>query len=367
MQERRGDAEARAGFKFYDSSRSQAATLALLVISLICWGSWANTLKLAGKWRFELYYYDFALGFALLAVVAAFTGGSFNSGELTFQDNFLITGYRNMAYVDRGRSYFQPREHAAGGDHLGGWPGVAFTITFATALVVSTAWSLIFEAPNGILLSGGGAALLLVALVMGAAAYSSYLGAQADAARKDASQRDPRAKRGKISRSRGAALAIGAGRCGRHRAGSVPAAARHGKPRRGKRCDPMAAPCCSLRGFSLSTAIIDPFFFNFPVAGGPIGLTDYFKGTGKQHSLGLLGGVIAGVGVPGGNAGARRALGDSNCRHAQLCFEPGRPRTGRRVGACSCGANSRERASGATLLFLDHVDPAGASAWGCWR
>src|SRR6266481_6221130 len=71
---------------------SQTATLALLVISLICWGSWANTLKLAGKWRFELYYYDFALGFAVLALVAAFTAGSLNSGELTFQDNFLITG-----------------------------------------------------------------------------------------------------------------------------------------------------------------------------------------------------------------------------------------------------------------------------------
>src|SRR5277367_3713030 len=78
---------------------SQGATLALLVISLICWGSWANTWKLADKWRFELYYYDFALGFALLAVVAAFTAGSFNSSELTFQENFLITGYRNMAYV----------------------------------------------------------------------------------------------------------------------------------------------------------------------------------------------------------------------------------------------------------------------------
>src|SRR5579862_127759 len=78
---------------------SQAATLALLVISLICWGSWANTLKLAGRWRFELYYYDFALGFTLLSVLAAFTAGSLNSNELTFQENFLITGYRNMVYA----------------------------------------------------------------------------------------------------------------------------------------------------------------------------------------------------------------------------------------------------------------------------
>ena len=62
---------------------SNQATLLLLVVFMACWGSWANTLKL-GKWRFELYYYDFALGFALAAVVAAVTLGSLNSSELSF-------------------------------------------------------------------------------------------------------------------------------------------------------------------------------------------------------------------------------------------------------------------------------------------
>jgi glucose uptake protein len=48
-------------------------------------------------------------------------------------------------------------------------------------------------------------------------------------------------------------------------------------------------------GILISTAILDPFFFNFPVAGDAIGLADYFKGSGKQHLLGILGGVMAGV------------------------------------------------------------------------
>src|SRR5229473_3338547 len=78
---------------------SYLATLWLLVISMICWGSWANTLKLASAWRFELYYYDFAIGFLLLTVAAAFTVGSLNAGELTFQENFLLTGYHNMAWA----------------------------------------------------------------------------------------------------------------------------------------------------------------------------------------------------------------------------------------------------------------------------
>ena len=44
-----------------------------------------------------------------------------------------------------------------------------------------------------------------------------------------------------------------------------------------------------------STVLLAPFFFNFPVAGAPIGFRDYFSGTGRQHILGLLGGILAGV------------------------------------------------------------------------
>src|SRR5690349_5757862 len=78
---------------------SSPAVLILLVLSMLCWGSWINTQKLTGKWRFELFYYDFALGILLSAVVAAFTLGSLYSKELTFQDNFLIAAYHNMAYA----------------------------------------------------------------------------------------------------------------------------------------------------------------------------------------------------------------------------------------------------------------------------
>ena len=198
---------------------SQAATLALLVISLICWGSWANTLKLAGKWRFELYYYDFALGFAVLAVVAAFTAGSLNSGELTFQDNLLISGYRNMAYVIAAGIVFNLGNMLLAAAISVAGMALAFTITFATALVVSTAWSFIFEASSGFLLSTVGAALLLAALVMGAAAYSNYLiarseAARSEAAKKEVSQPSARTMRTKSSRSRGLMLALTLGVAG---------------------------------------------------------------------------------------------------------------------------------------------------------
>jgi glucose uptake protein len=57
-------------------------------ISMICWGSWANTLKMArGNWRFELFYWDLTLGLLLTATLAAFTVGSLgNEGRTFLQD-----------------------------------------------------------------------------------------------------------------------------------------------------------------------------------------------------------------------------------------------------------------------------------------
>jgi len=289
---------------------SQAATLALLVISLICWGSWANTLKLAGKWRFELYYYDFALGFAVLAVVAAFTGGFLNPGELTFQDNFLIAGYRNMAYVIAAGIVFNFGNMLLAATISTAGLALAFTITFATALVVSTAWSLIFEASSGFLPSLCGAALLLAALGMGAAAYRNYwiARAEAEAAKKDPSQAGARVKRANSSRSRRLiqALALGV-------AGGIALALFRPLLDLGSQGEggvaPYGAALMFAVGIFISTAIIDPFFFNFPVAGEPIGLSDYFKGTVKQHGLGFLGGVVAGAGFLAGMlAGASPAI-----------------------------------------------------------
>lgn len=315
---------------------SQVATLALLVISLICWGSWANTLKLAGKWRFELYYYDFALGFLVLAIAAAFTGGSLNSGELTFQDNFLITGYRNMVYVIAAGAVFNLGNMLLTAVIAVAGMSMAFTITFATALVVSTAWSLIFDAPSGILLLGCGAALLLAALVLGAAAYSAYLGAQAEAARKDATQRDPRAKRPKSSRGNGAAIAIALGVAGGMALGLFRPLLDAGSLGEAG-VAPYGAALMFAAGILVSTAIINPFFFNFPVMGEPIGLLEYFKGSGKQHFLGLFGGVLAGA--------------------AFL------------AGMLALGAPSGARTAGMSGYALNQGSPVLAVAWGlfAWR
>src|ERR1700733_4151271 len=51
-------------------------TLALMILSMLCWGSWANTLKLCPKFRFQLFYWDYAIGLFAGAVVLGLTAGS---------------------------------------------------------------------------------------------------------------------------------------------------------------------------------------------------------------------------------------------------------------------------------------------------
>ena len=57
----------------------QSYTLAVIlcIITMICWGSWGNTQKLAGKsWRFELFYWDYVFGIVLFSLLLGFTMGS---------------------------------------------------------------------------------------------------------------------------------------------------------------------------------------------------------------------------------------------------------------------------------------------------
>ena len=59
--------------------------LIMCFVTMLCWGSWANTQKLASKeWRFQLFYWDYSFGVLLLALVLALTMGSFGTGGRSF-------------------------------------------------------------------------------------------------------------------------------------------------------------------------------------------------------------------------------------------------------------------------------------------
>ena len=64
---------------------SYSLAVVMCIITMLCWGSWANTQKLASKeWRFQLFYWDYAIGVFLLALGLAFTLGSTGSDGRPF-------------------------------------------------------------------------------------------------------------------------------------------------------------------------------------------------------------------------------------------------------------------------------------------
>src|ERR1039458_1486705 len=79
--------------------QSYSAVMFLMVLSLLCLGSWATAFKLGGKWRFEVFYLDFAIGLLLAAVVYAFTFGNLGYDGFNFMDDLQHAGKRQWMYV----------------------------------------------------------------------------------------------------------------------------------------------------------------------------------------------------------------------------------------------------------------------------
>src|SRR5690348_15043765 len=63
-----------------------AVALFMMVLSMVCWGSWANTQKLTKNWRFELFYWDYLWGILLMSVIMGSTLGNTRPGS---PDSFM--------------------------------------------------------------------------------------------------------------------------------------------------------------------------------------------------------------------------------------------------------------------------------------
>jgi glucose uptake protein len=266
------------------------STLFVLVCGVLFWGSWANTYKMAGKTRYELYYYDFAVGLALFAAVIAFTFGSLNSQELTFQENLLIAGYRQIAWAvaagivfNLGNLFFISAVSLVG-------LALAFPIAFGTALLTEVTLNLILNPTQRTLIPVlGGILLVLAAVIATACAYGSYLQHLQEQA-VAALQPDPR---GKLRRPRPPSplrcIVLGvAGGIFMGLSAPLLESSRAGISGVG----PYGLGILFALGIFGSTIVFIPFFANFPVRGEPIEITKYFRLTKGEHLTGLLGGAI---------------------------------------------------------------------------
>src|SRR5579864_9208253 len=80
--------------------------LIMTILSTICWGSFANTFKLTKNYRFELYYWDYAIGIAGISLLLAMTMGSIGQGDDGFLRNVQSAAGSNLAYAALGGFIF---------------------------------------------------------------------------------------------------------------------------------------------------------------------------------------------------------------------------------------------------------------------
>ena len=147
--------------------------LALTILTMLCWGSWANTQKLATKeWRFQLFYWDYAIGLTATAVVWGFTAGSFGHSGPAFLTDVAQASLGPILFAIAGGIVFNIANLllVAAIDIAG--LAVAFPVGIGLALVLGAVFSyLVSPAANPFLLFGG-VTLVVVAIVLDAAAYS---------------------------------------------------------------------------------------------------------------------------------------------------------------------------------------------------
>src|SRR3954454_14531924 len=148
-----------------------AAALAFMVTSMICWGSWANTMKLTPGYAFQLFYWDYSIGVILATLVWGFTLGSAGGGDNSFLANLHQADSAHIWYALAGGAVFNVANLllVAAIDIAG--LAVAFPIGIGLALVVGVLLNYVFQPKGNPLLLFGGVFLVVLAIVLDAMAY----------------------------------------------------------------------------------------------------------------------------------------------------------------------------------------------------
>ncbi len=262
--------------------------LLLAIFTMLCWGSWANTFKLAGNWRFELFYFDYAFGVLLASVIAAFTFGSMGWDGFLFLDDFMRAGRRNMAYGFLGGVVFNLANMLLVAAIAVAGMAVAFPVAIGLALVIGVVWNYALNPQGNPNLLFAGAGLVVLAILMDALAYRS-LSLTREKERIQAGL--TRSLQPRVS-MKGVILSLVSGLL----MGSFYPLVEMGK--QGETgLGPYAIAFVFALGVFSSTFVFNLYFMNLPVQGEPVELLDYFQGTRRQHLLGLTGGLIWGAGT----------------------------------------------------------------------
>lgn len=253
----------------------------LCVITMLCWGSWANTQKLAQKsWRFELFYWDYVIGILLMSLIFSFTMGS--SGELGrgFLEDISQAQMSNIENAFLGGIIFNAANILVAAAISIAGMSVAFPVGIGIALVLGVIVNY-FASPQGnAMWLFAGVALITVAIVIDAVAYS-----------KKASQSHKVPTKGIVlSIVGGVLMALF------YRFVASSMVTNLEQPEVGL-LTPYTAVFVFSVGIFISNFIFNTLLMKRPFEGSPVTYSQYFGGSGKEHFTGILGGMIWSVGM----------------------------------------------------------------------
>jgi glucose uptake protein len=278
---------------------SYSVAVIFCFITMLCWGSWANTQKLAEKtWRFELFYWDYVIGILLFSLISAFTLGSIGEQGRSFIADLKQADIGNIGSALLGGLIFNAANILVVAAIAIAGMSVAFPIGIGIALLLGVLVNYVASQRGDAVLLFSGAALVAVAIVLNAIAYRRK-------------SRDT----GKVS-SKGIFLAVVGGILMsffyRFIAASMDLENFH-QPAAGK-MTPYTAVFIFSVGVLLSNLVFNSILIKRPFTGEPTSYAAYFNGTFKTHLVGILGGVIWGVGnsfnlIAAGKAGPAISYG----------------------------------------------------------
>lgn len=254
------------------------AALLLMILSMVCWGSWANTLKFTPGFRFQLFYWDYVLGLAAGTVLLGLTAGSFGHSGPALISDLLHANANSILWAAAGGAVFNIANLllVVAIDVAG--LAVAFPIGIGLALIVGAVSSyLVRPAANPALLFGG-VALVTLAIVLDAAAYRK------------------RESRTQTTAVRGIVLSLVAGIL----MGSFYPLVTHAMmgPKTGSGLGPYAMALFFAVGVLISTVPVNFFLMAHPLDGKPpVQLQAYWSAPTKWHAAGWLGGAIWAAGA----------------------------------------------------------------------
>jgi glucose uptake protein len=248
---------------------------------MLCWGSWANTQKLVkGRWRYELFYWDYVIGIVVFSVVAAFTLGSWGDSGRSFIDDLTQASWSNIGSAFLGGIIFNLANILLTAAIAIAGMSVAFPIGIGIALVLGVVINYLGMQKGNPALLFSGVLLVTVAIILNAIAYKKSAASVSKASAK------------------GILLSIIAGILMSffYRFIAVAMDLNNFIEPEPQKMTPYTAFVVFAAGILFSNFFFNTIMMKRTLEGPPVSYKDYFRGPLSIHVVGVLGGVIWGIG-----------------------------------------------------------------------